>query len=360
MSTPNNATTCPFSIARQQQHFRLLELPPDLADTLTSPNPPTLYFKSSDSTAAKPAHAVLCTPSATYRIRQVQTSNAVYLTLPCSQLSSGAAGAESENGVVATATCDSTLELHKAEPTVSAEDYIRQEVTQYDESLYDGDDDNDDTPTASSKTKTQLYSAIPLHHSTIRAALRSLCVFDERAGGPCFLPSARVLLKAWQAMLDAAEDAIAQSARGPIATRSILEPLARHAQEAESHTPLSLYRAILLRLSASGPDGTTADGAGESTHLNQTETITWLGLTILSAADPTSPLSPTAFMQAWTTTLPERWRALATLDAIQGRYTIDGDTIRSSSQAMGRDGTAARDAGAATGRNWHEKFGRRR
>jgi sister chromatid cohesion protein DCC1 len=40
MATQQNEGGVPFSIAHEQQHFRLLELPPEIVELMDAPNPP--------------------------------------------------------------------------------------------------------------------------------------------------------------------------------------------------------------------------------------------------------------------------------------------------------------------------------
>src|ERR1051325_6179627 len=44
MATQQDEGGVPFSIAHQQQHFRLLELPPEIVELIDAPNPP-LYVR---------------------------------------------------------------------------------------------------------------------------------------------------------------------------------------------------------------------------------------------------------------------------------------------------------------------------
>ncbi|OAA48426.1 Sister chromatid cohesion protein DCC1 [Metarhizium rileyi] len=56
--------------------YRLLELPPDLANLLESDTAPVLVLESSDNTA------VLRTPDKAYKLRQKNTSNGLFLLAP--------------------------------------------------------------------------------------------------------------------------------------------------------------------------------------------------------------------------------------------------------------------------------------
>ncbi|KAI5807276.1 hypothetical protein DFH27DRAFT_639946 [Peziza echinospora] len=87
MSTQQTHSTIPFSFSTPQTPFRLLELPQEILELIENPQSaaslssqsqaPALYLKSTPNT-----HAVLCTAHKTYQLRQVQTSNSLYLLKP--------------------------------------------------------------------------------------------------------------------------------------------------------------------------------------------------------------------------------------------------------------------------------------
>ncbi|RPA81113.1 hypothetical protein BJ508DRAFT_326723 [Ascobolus immersus RN42] len=82
--TQPNAYTVPIAYSTIQTPIRLIELPPALLDLVTSPNPPTLHLKSlppvpHPTTANPQPHAYLTTPTQTFTIRQVSSSNNTFL-----------------------------------------------------------------------------------------------------------------------------------------------------------------------------------------------------------------------------------------------------------------------------------------
>lgn len=143
MSTQDD-TGMSFEISNEQQNFRLLELPPTLLALITSQDSPkyvltldvrhtrdegiadmseSLWLKSAESSSANveskqpKSSAVLCTDDHTYQIRQVQSSNSVFILQP----------SESHRGVneipspslSAIAQCTATLELILADTAAS-------------------------------------------------------------------------------------------------------------------------------------------------------------------------------------------------------------------------------------------------
>lgn len=133
-----------FEISNEQQNFRLLELPPSLLALIESKEPPwyvltldvhdlqdansadmseSLWLKSADSPSANVdfkqprPNAVLCTDDHTYQLRQVQSSNSVFIVQPL----------ESRHGdneipfpsLAAIAQCTTTLELIPSDTAAS-------------------------------------------------------------------------------------------------------------------------------------------------------------------------------------------------------------------------------------------------
>ncbi|KAG5923527.1 hypothetical protein E4U42_004932 [Claviceps africana] len=79
--------------------YRLLELPPDLANLLESPTAPILTLEESDTAA------LLRTPDKTYNLRQKNTSNALFLVSPSQSPDSA------EGHIAIVATMHETVEL---------------------------------------------------------------------------------------------------------------------------------------------------------------------------------------------------------------------------------------------------------
>ncbi|KAF7589763.1 hypothetical protein BBP40_003871 [Aspergillus hancockii] len=155
MST-QTAQSILFTHTTPQQGFKLLELPPDLADLLTSKEPPTLELKSPSTT---PNHATttstqdpqeyvnLCTPTKTYLLRQVHSSNSIHIIKPSdAAVSRGditiVTGDESElshhETITSISKCGSTLELHVPPEGFSAIPVLEKMLPLYD-LIGDGD-----------------------------------------------------------------------------------------------------------------------------------------------------------------------------------------------------------------------------
>ncbi len=130
-----------FEISNEQQNFRLLELPPSLLSLIASKDPPkyvlflnvrdlqdadmpeSLCLKSAESPNANDQSkqpglsAVLCTDDHTFQLRQVQSSNSVFVLQPSeSHRDDNKFPASS---LLAIAQCTSTLELVPSDSAAS-------------------------------------------------------------------------------------------------------------------------------------------------------------------------------------------------------------------------------------------------
>ena len=131
-----------FEISNEQQNFRLLELPPSLLALIGSRDASwyvlitrlrdsqdadmfeSLWLKSADSPNANhnlkqaSPSAVLCTDHLTFQLRQVQSSNSVFILRPTE--SHGTENGIPLPSVSAIAQCTSTLELIPSDTAASS------------------------------------------------------------------------------------------------------------------------------------------------------------------------------------------------------------------------------------------------
>ncbi|KFY15079.1 hypothetical protein V492_02241 [Pseudogymnoascus sp. VKM F-4246] len=113
MST-QDATSIPFSTAHVHAPYKLLELPPDLLKLLESDSPPTLHLTPGTGTP----HALLSTPTGTYRLQQKNTSNPLMLLRP--SISSEEDGDIGRASVCVVSRIEDTLELLPYDATAEA------------------------------------------------------------------------------------------------------------------------------------------------------------------------------------------------------------------------------------------------
>ncbi|KAJ9669614.1 hypothetical protein H2201_000481 [Coniosporium apollinis] len=361
-----DAIGIPFSLAHEQQGFRLIELPSELLDILAGPEPPvwvmptissrdaelllnlvSLSIKSAevpsslDGSPAKPAHAVLCTPTKTYQLRHVQTSNSVLITQPFEHYPNGKEELRVP-GISAIAACTATLELHLT--TDSAVPYLKQALP-----IWHPTEAEVITPPSSQTTRSKhaIFDDIPLSPGECDAAWTHLCAFSHN--GASFRPSARVRLQLWQALVSAAH---AESI--DLGSQFLMADLWKAI--ADKGYPQGLVEAVLRRL---GPE--EQDIASGWACIDASRCIAWVGTTMLEVqAELGTEVLTAQFLDAWRDSLPEAWRGGAELGAIQDVYVLLGATnITLKPELAGEPNASKADAGsklAAGERKWHERF----
>ncbi|KAH7130489.1 sister chromatid cohesion protein-like protein Dcc1 [Dendryphion nanum] len=343
MATQREEDGIPFSIAHDFQQFRLLELPPEIVELLDAPTPPRLSIKSqapssSDAPSAsntKPPYAVFCTPNKTFQIRQVGTSNSLFVTQQTAEAHGNDALFPTTRAI---ASCTTTLELHATEG--SPTDYL-DVLPVYD--LVDGELE----ARPNEKTKEDIFAHIPFSDGQCEKAWLDMVAFEY--SGSSYRPSAKILAQVWTSINSAA---LAEGVK--LDQQFITEDLARAVAE-EGH-PVDLSAAICKQLS-----NDDQDKKGQWSCLDRARTVRFVGKNILQAKQATTSYTTTDFLDAWKDSLPEIWRAEAQLGAIEGLYHHPTPTtiIAKGSSPTTTD-TPKLTAKAASARKWHEKFGKTR
>ncbi|OBT77345.1 hypothetical protein VF21_03456 [Pseudogymnoascus sp. 05NY08] len=113
MST-QDSTSIPLSTAHVHAPYKLLELPPALLALLESDSPPTLHLTPGTGTP----HALLSTPTGTYRLQQKNTSNPLMLLRPSFSTEAGAEGANGADGADSGVGCASVCVVARIEDTL--------------------------------------------------------------------------------------------------------------------------------------------------------------------------------------------------------------------------------------------------
>ncbi|OCK94566.1 uncharacterized protein K441DRAFT_677416 [Cenococcum geophilum 1.58] len=332
----------PFSISQEQQQFRLLELPPALLDLIASPNPPVLSIKSqavstpSSNPSSKPAYAVLCTSNKTFQLRQVQTSNSVFVTQPISEPQGNDIPLP---GLVIIATCTATLELHPV--CGSAIPYLRTVLPVYDTS-------EDTVDAGNAQNKLQIFSNIPLSDDECEAGWRELVAFE--LAGSSYRPTAKTLLQIWRSINAAA------SAEGINLESQFLTDDLHKAIEDEGYPPI-LLTSLLSRLVAEDENS-----SGAWTCLDAKKCVQWVGRMVLEVRAGDSGLLTAYFLDAWRDCLPEAWRQEAELEAIHDSYILPTSTTIAFKGGLesSEKGPSEPSAKAGSSRKWHERFARAR
>ncbi|CAK3930751.1 Hypothetical predicted protein [Lecanosticta acicola] len=343
MSTqhPEAGVTVSILPERALEHVRLLELPAELLALVTSENPPILHLRSRENLngEAKDANAVLCTPDKTYNVRQVSTSNSVYLTRP--RGTAGDEGGLPQKAIEAVAKCDSTLELVPAGKQ-SAVPYIKSTLPTFASTGSYG--------SAKSISRTELFSNIPLSQAECEAGYQTLACFESSDPQGCFIPSAKVKMQIWETALTTA---IAEGA--DLKDPYLAEDIPVFAMDLKEDWPLELIAAVFAGVSSPTPGGNLV--------IDEDKCVHFVGLNLLEQRSAGRATDVKDFLKAWKDTVPEAWRQKCEISAIQGWYKLQ-DNATSISFIDGSSSTAETPSGAkeeaktALGakRKWHEKF----
>jgi len=347
MSSSSQATSgTPFSVAADLQPCRLLELPPDLLEYLSTSDSPTLSFKARDATDPE---AFLTTTHKTYLIRQVHTSNTLYLTSP----------SRAAPGTTAISQCRSALECLPA-PIRHAESTLRSLLIPFAESQ-----DIDIRP-SNPQSKSYVFAHTPMSHDECQTVWKDLVAFEH--SGQSFRPTAAALARVWKWLLEIAY------ANAINLAESLQKETIDKMLDGEDEWPSTLVDAIFLKLSTSHAD---------LLQLQQQTTVAWVGTNTLESYrqdNKQSFMETSVFLNAWKDALPETWRSDVTLDMLkarrhnrndqtqltspQGLYKLSGggkriEFVHNQSTHVEEATTGAPKTSAATTagkRKWHEKF----
>ncbi|KAK0922845.1 hypothetical protein LTR91_005039 [Friedmanniomyces endolithicus] len=324
-----------FSLLPEEgrQHFRLLELPPELLRLVVSERT-ILHFKSGPKTseAGSNSEAVLCTPDKTFHIRQVNTSNSVYICQPTSH------NDDDENlqpGMQAIAQSSWTLELSEV-ASPSAAHYLKAALSTYSSTgIYQSKD-----PPASQQ---QLFDDIPLSQAECEAAWRDLACFElKKKPKGCFLPTASAKVQVWRSILSSA---VAFGVDKP--ARFSAHQVERIFDRNEEDSPNELGHAMLASV---------CDHEG---MLDPGKWVRAVGLDLL-AVEGVRGLPASELLKKWRDALPEQWRKRVQVEALaRSEYTLSDDrkmiTLAGAESGVA---VAAAETKSTLGakRKWHEKF----
>ncbi|KAJ5740322.1 hypothetical protein N7493_000194 [Penicillium malachiteum] len=372
-----------------QQGFRLLELTPELDALLSSADAPVLELKSPSNALAKAVPDVsgqeyvnLCTPTKTYRIRQVQSSNSLHLLRPSAgrisradikvvEEEAGESGALNlpDDSVSAIAKCGSTLELHTPPDGFSAVPFLEKSLRLYDRRSEDVDEDvmmeesdaiEDMGATGMQKVREQICADVPVSAEQCEQGWVDICAFvDAKSGLTGWRPSARMRLNVWKRILDGT---ILQGI--DLEKQFLVEDLWKSVLDDDESEPFprGLLEAVVRKLCTADERPALPD-AIKWASLERVECSSWVGETYLAVTAPTasSAIGRSEFLQAWKDCLPESWRGEASLSKLQnGVYQSPDPTTIFFVEPSQRQQVAKAAAGSAAAakakptRNWHE------
>ncbi|KAE8344493.1 hypothetical protein BDV24DRAFT_160637 [Aspergillus arachidicola] len=381
MST-QSASSILFTHTSRQQGFKLLELPAELADLLTSKEAPTLELKSlppqqpttSTTDPENREYVNLCTPTKTYLVRQVQSSNSIHIIRPSdSGVQRGdinIVGGDEDDGLnlvetmTAIAKCGSTLELHTPPEGFSAVPVLEKILPVYDE--VEGAEQQVEVEERGDVIR-RVFADVPVSRAECEAGWVELCAFvlgrggrGEGVAGWCRRPSARVKLDVWRRV---GEGAVLQGI--DLGKQFLVQDLWRSVlDEGEEPFPKALFEGIVRRVCEVGDGRLFGDLKWAS--IDRARCAQWVGETYLEAMAPTtaSGIGRSEFLNAWKDLLPEPWRDDVAFSKLTENsykhpdptticfvYRTDRQKIKKNVSTDASSATAAKKT-----RNWHELF----
>lgn len=278
---------------------------------------------------------MLCTPTKSFQIRQVQTSNSLFVTQPAFD----AHGNDIPTPTTcAIASCTATLELHPAD--ASAVTYLADALPVYD--IVGGEVDT----TENGRRKRDIFAHVPLSEAQCEEAWAETIAFEH--SGSSYRPSVGALRQVWSSINAAA---LAESVK--LDSQFLGYDLAELV--AEESFPTGLTHAVFRHLASSEQDTN-----GQWSCLDRRKTVAFVGRTLLQARRASSEYLVADFVEDWKDSLPEAWRSDAGLDVIEGTYDLpSSSTIRHKGATAATVETAVPKATTAKGK-WHERFAKTR
>lgn len=339
-----------FEISHEQQSFRLLELPPALLELITSTSPPSLSLKSGtlgDQNLQNPSssHAVLCTNDQTFHVRQVQSSNSVYLIQPPETSHQNEELPLAKAAVRAIAQCASTLELI---PASAAGVSLRQILPIYSSPLADPRAEVETAVESGANEKISKQSAlenVPLSPYQFNEAWVEDCAFE--LDGQAWIPSANSLKGVWNSIITAAT---AKSIN--LARRFPVLDLADMVEE--DGFPHALLGAVIEKNRLHGGDLTT-----DWAILAKDKCVGWVGGLLLEAQPTRSQgVAESEFLGDWKNQLPEEWRKHVDLSVLKCKYyhSSKGRITLGTNSGEPSGATAVMNTNGKRPGKWHEKF----
>jgi sister chromatid cohesion protein DCC1 len=398
MSTQSSLSV-PFSILSPSENVRLLELPPELLaiieeqsaasskSTLASNFHPNsiIQLKSAPtddtatSTKPKEQYLHLCTASHVWAVRQVSTSNSVYVLAPSTQTISNGDLAAFHSGITAFAQPTSTLELLPSPYLPSDIDATIQRLLPIYPAppSFDDDDYDDFYPPTSNLSLADLLASLPYPRFAVQEAIRRSFVFETR-DLTAFLPSEGLLLKAWQAFTSHAssqrknivsldlETGLSEVTVSMASDEGVLLPavavaIARAFMESDTGVA-GVEMGTMLGMDVE-MEGLRPEGRFKGKELTM-----WVGGLLVKCADG-ARMREEDLERRWTDLVPNQWWKWCKAAELGTEYELGGGFVRWSGVVQAQKGAekvkdveipTAPTANATEKRNWHEKFAAQR
>ncbi|KAK2759158.1 hypothetical protein FQN54_003258 [Arachnomyces sp. PD_36] len=375
-----------FTQTSPQNTFRLVELPPELLEEISSDKTKPLYLKSLPPppppgqnqpkqwgrSYKEREYVNICTQTKSYRVQHVHTSNSIVLVRPSfGNVGSDATGDEDrspgfQDTVTGIAKCGSTLELLEVEDAVtSAITFLERGLHVYDH-LGGGVDamdvDGGTTGTGADKrlSKDAILKDVPLSPAECETAWIELCAFVHTDGKKelCWRPSEEAKLDVWKKIL---EGSVIQGIE--LDKQFLVKDLWKAVNDEDDGDPpfhRELFEAVVKRLMDKQSLEACKLGKAELkwANLDKEATVHWVAETYLGASAPTTAaaISRGEFVTNWKGHLPEVWRdEAASADFRDGHFEYpDATTICFSKKTLTQKRVEAELANDPT--NWHERL----
>lgn len=308
----------------------------------------------------------LCTPDRTYFLRQVQSSNSIFLTRPSERSSttptptptqqSGDGIDEDKNGgkkynvLTAAGLCKSTLEVQDIrDPELKVSEAMRRMLHVYDRVDLEADADVDvdtmdvddhggkDDIKDKNEAVARFLADTPFSTAQCERAWVEMCGFvhemKETGGLACWEATAQVKLAVWKRIV---EGAVLEGI--DLGKQFLSRDLWRAVEGGIAPFPKGLFDAVVRRLTESSAKGVYEDVKCEfvlllleaeckanlqllGTNFDGEKVVSWTGRVYLEATAPlpSSRISQSKYLNGWRDLLPEGLRKEASMDRIKVR-----------------------------------------
>lgn len=208
----------------------------------------------SDGSNLAPANAVLCTNNQTFQIRQVQSSNSVFVLQSLEKSVVSEDEAIPSTALSAIAKCAVTLELVPTQPSAIA--ILKQLLP-----VYTGPDSISASGSLERTSRETILEHVPFSRGEFDKASKELCAFELE--GRAWIPAASLLRSVWKSVI------LAATLRGVNLGDGFPMTTIEGVAEEDGH-PSVLFRAVIDRLGSEDED--LMDGCESFVSCN----ATWL------------------------------------------------------------------------------------
>ena len=255
--------------------------------------------KPIDGGAQDAAHAVLCTQSQTFQVRQVQSSNSVFVLEPSEQSVTSESNDIAGTSLRAIAKCPNMLELIPTIPEAVA--FLKLEMLVYMGDPSDSHNSTNPMGPDRRKSKSEVLKDAPFSAGEFNEAWTKVCAFE--AGDVAWIPTATLLIKAWGGIVTAATiRGLNFDERFPIGAVTSTADV--------DGFPVPLMEAILARVS-----NIDRESMDQYATVDRSRCVFWVGSIFLDSMG--GEIAVSKFLEQWRDKLPEAWRGDATLAALK-------------------------------------------